>query len=397
MTVSLTTTALDRWAGVARMGGVGDNLMAASVLRPLKRAGYRVEVISQEPQCAVFHNNPHVDRLVVKRREDFPTDMLAWQQWFDGRGREYALFANLSHSCENALALFPASTPFYWPAAFRRRLCGRSYLEFVHDILGMPYDFGPLFFPTDAERAAAAATRAEMRAPVVGWCLSGTRIDKVYPYAPMAVARIIRDLGASVMMFGAPGKDFGMAKAIEEHVGRQNGSTEGLHLALSPDEARPTWPIRRILTQAAACDVVVGPDTGPMWGVAFEPVYKVMLLSHASEENITKHWVNTVTLHADPSRVPCWPCHRLHDTPATCVPNRENNGSACVSDVSVEDVVRAVDAGLRPQTARGIVIADAIIVREELAPCPTLPPTPRRRCSTGSSGVPRPRGRRSGT
>jgi hypothetical protein len=33
---------------------------------------------------------------------------------------------------------------------------------------------------------------------------------------------------------------------------------------------------------------------------AFEAMPKIMLLSHASEENITKHWVNTTTLHADP-------------------------------------------------------------------------------------------------
>jgi hypothetical protein len=67
-----------------------------------------------------------------------------------------------------------------------------------------------------------------------------------------------------------------------------------------------------------------------------------VMVSHASVENITKHWVNTTTLHADPNRVPCWPCHRLHDDPSTCVVNKEENGAACISDVSVENLVRTV-------------------------------------------------------
>ena len=37
---------------------------------------------------------------------------------------------------------------------------------------------------------------------------------------------------------------------------------------------------------------MIGPDTGLMWGVAMEAMPKIMLLSHASPENITKHWTN---------------------------------------------------------------------------------------------------------
>jgi hypothetical protein len=70
-------------------------------------------------------------------------------------------------------------------------------------------------------------------------------------------------------------------------------------------------------------------------------------VSHASAENITKHWVNTVTLHADPDRVPCWPCHRLHNDPSTCKSNKEDNGAACISDISVERLFQAVKQAWR--------------------------------------------------
>lgn len=336
----------DRWAGIARMGGIGDNLIAASVLRPLKAAGYRTDVISQAPQAVVFENNPFLDRLIVKAKDDWPKDFLAWQQWFDVRGREYDLFVNLSHTVEHLAGLFPIQTAFYWPLKWRRRVCDWSYIETAHDVFDMPHTFGPLFFPTDDEQKKARATKDKIGSCVVGWCLTGTRIDKVYPYSTVAVARIIKEIGVPVILLGGPGKDYVMAQEIEKYVRAQNGSTAGLHLALSPDPEMPTWPIRRLLSQALACDVMVGPDTGPMWAVAFEPMPKVLMLSHASKKNIASHWINTTVLHADPIRVPCHPCHRLHDSPSTCVSNKENTGAACISDISVDAILQTVKAGL---------------------------------------------------
>jgi hypothetical protein len=72
---------------------------------------------------------------------------------------------------------------------------------------------------------------------------------------------------------------------------------------------------------------------------------KIVLLSHASAENVTKHWRNTVTLHADPTRVPCWPCHRLHDGPETCF-SYGANGAGCISDISADLVLDAVKESL---------------------------------------------------
>jgi ADP-heptose:LPS heptosyltransferase len=331
-----------KWAGVCRMGGVGDNLVAASVLAPLKRAGYMTEVIAQAPHHVMFENNPFMDRLIVKQKEDFPGDGgLQWQQWFDTRGREYDLFANLSHTMEHLVAFFPGQTAFYWPAPFRRKMADHSYIELVHDMFGMPHEFGRLFWPTDEECEDVVEKRRQFGSDrLVGWCLSGTRIDKVWAYAPMAISRIIRELGAHVILLGAPSlQHIEMAQTVESEVARHNGSTKGLNTALSLDAANPQWPMRRILAMAGACDLVIGPDTGPMWAVAFESMPKIMMLSHASAKNITSHWVNTRTLHADQGRVPCWPCHRLHNGIETCRPNKENNGAACISDISVETVV----------------------------------------------------------
>jgi ADP-heptose:LPS heptosyltransferase len=336
---------MNRWAAIARFGGIGDNLIAGSVLRPLKRMGYMTEIITGHPNHVVYHHNPHIDKLSVKVTErDLPqNDMPAWQKWFESRAHEYDVFVHASHSCEGRHAYFKTMTNFWWPAEIRRKICAGSYLETVHDIAQVPYDFGPLFFASEEERASALATKQKIGSRFVLWVLSGTRIDKVYPYAPMAIARIIRELDAPVVLMGGPHeKEHLMATTIRDYVALTNGTREGLHLAVPEGGGEKCWPLRSSLSFALNADLVVTPDTGTAWAVAFEPMPKIVLVSHASVENITKHWINTTTLHADNNRVPCWPCHRLHDDISTCVANKEDNGAACVSDISVEKLFQTV-------------------------------------------------------
>lgn len=355
-----------QWAAVARFGGVGDNLIAAAVLSGLTRQGNHVEVITNEHYGCVFENNPFVEKLsICKDGDQPPGGDKPWQAWFAKRAHEYTggLY-HLSHTVECTLAFFEGQTQFWWRPEMRRMIAHKSYLEMAADVCGSGYDFPPLFYPTGLELKKAAETKLKMGPKVVGWVLCGSRFDKVYPYAGFAIARIIKETGAHVMMLGSgKGKEYELAKVIQHDVEKQNGSLDGLHLAmtLEASEERPAdegfvnkggkmfadWPVRRSLTQLCLCDTVISPDTGPAWAVAMQPMPKIMLLSHASAENITKHWVNTVTLTANPSRVPCWPCHRLHDTPDTCVIAKDKAGVACISDISVETIVQYTKEALQ--------------------------------------------------
>lgn len=330
------------WCGVCRLGGIGDNLMCASPLKLLKEKWGKVEVLSGPPQYTVFENNPYIDKLTVIDKASIPNDSSGNNaNYFWGRGKEYDAWFHLSHSCETTRALFVGQTHFYWPASFRRKFCGQSYLETIHDICEVPYEFGPLFFPTDAEKELALKTKKMVGEKFIAWVISGTRIDKLHPYASMIVAQLIREV-APVVAMGAPGKDFGLAKAMQEDVLRFNGNDKGFHVAISENPEKPNWGPRRELSFAQVADVVVTPDTGPGWAVAFEQNKKVALVSHASAENITKGWVNTITLHADQVRVPCWPCHQLHDSMVTCTWNREKTAAACISDIGTQVIVKAV-------------------------------------------------------
>lgn len=338
---------MNRWACIARLGGIGDNLIASSVLRPLKRMGYMTEVISSKLASVVFHNNPYLDKLSIKEEKDIPQGA-EWQKWFTARSGEYDIFAHFSHTCEIRHALTPDQTAFWWRPEYRRKLCAGSYLETVHDIVGVAHDFGPLFFPTEGEEdRAQGVKREQIGGRYISWVISGSRIDKIYPYTAHAICRIIKELNIPVVMIGVGGRQFELAKKVQEDVQRSNSSLDGLHLALSPESSDPgglhNWPIRRSLTQALASDLVISPDTGIAWAVAMEQMTKIIMVSHASQENITKHWVNTTTLHANQGRIPCWPCHRLHSDISTCVPSKDNTAAAaCISDISVETIIETI-------------------------------------------------------
>jgi hypothetical protein len=60
---------------------------------------------------------------------------------------------------------------------------------------------------------------------------------------------------------------------------------------------------------AKECDIVIGPETGVLSAVAMEPMKKIVFLSHSSVENLTRDWVNTVSLYS--KNTPCYPCHKL--------------------------------------------------------------------------------------
>ena len=336
------------WACVARYGGIGDNLIVSSVLAPLRKKYGRIEVITQWPQHVVFENNPHIDKLSVHKPGDVPSETLeAWTRWHRVRSKEYEFFANLSHSVEVLKAFLPAQTQFDWPVAWRREYCAGSYVEAVAKVCGVdPAECEPRFFPTAEEEVKAKDTFDQQvgKRPIIGWVLSGSRVDKIHPAGTLIIARLIAELGAQVVMVGAPGRDYEMAVRIQEHVKRQNGSLDGLHSMVdnfTPDMnfENQKFPIRRILTQLRYCDLVISPDTGPAWAVAMEDVPKIIMVSHASVENITGGWRNTVTLHADPKLAPCWPCHQLHDTLDTCTPDETKQAAACISSISVSSVL----------------------------------------------------------
>src|SRR4030095_16536103 len=140
-----------------------------------------------------------------------------------------------------------------------------------------------LFYPTEEEKARAIKTRDEqIGGKYLAWILGGSRVDKVYPYSTQAICRIIKELDIPVVLLGVGGKQFEMAQVVMEDVRRTNSTTDGLHLALSPEGSDPGghqhWSTRRSLTQVLTASMVISPDTGLAWAAAMESMPKIIMV-----------------------------------------------------------------------------------------------------------------------
>jgi ADP-heptose:LPS heptosyltransferase len=341
------------WALVCRFGGVGDNCVVASAL-PLLAEEYNVEVIAAAPHHVVFENNPSIAKLSIIQHP-IPGDLA---EWWRVRRHGYAHTVHLSHSMEAFQAFQPHQTYFELPDEARRWICRYSYLEVAHAFTCVRPEFGhSLFFPTEAERDDAQAMRQKFGRgkKIIGWHVSGTRVDKVYPHSGLLISRLIRELDATVFLMGGP-TDRELAQAIADHVKRQNGDIDGVQIAipgkhdlimqqdgrLIEPKINPKfeWGIRRQCTMAQSVDLLIAPDSGLAWAASMEPVPKILLHSHASPTNITKYWRNTVSMiPPDQDKVPCWPCHKLLPSINECSTPVDGTYAGCISSIPVESIV----------------------------------------------------------
>ena len=121
----------------------------------------------------------------------------------------------------------------------------------------------------------------------------------------------------------------GMLKLINDKLGRTRIYS-----------ASGDWSIRRSLSFCDQADLVVGPETGVLNCAAFLDTPKVCMLSHSSNVNLTRDWVNTTVI--EPQNVECYPCHRLHYNRDFCPEDAETGASVCAAAIKPETVFDAI-------------------------------------------------------
>jgi ADP-heptose:LPS heptosyltransferase len=318
---------------IVRTGGYGDALWASSILPALKDEGYHVTIYLEAMGEEVLREDPHVDRILVTDEQRLQ-DSVIGAFWAHETAR-YDRWINLVECVEKNLLAVPTDLRFYWPAEERRRMFGGNYLEATHRLAGVPRKFAQKFYPTKDEVKQAIGRQTTARKSCV-FAVSGSTLPKFWPYVDeLVTALIARGYAVWVM-----GELRGLKLAPREHlsvVGRD-------------------WSIREALAFAQHADLVVGQETGILNAVAFEPMRKVVLLSHSTAKNLTRDWTNTVALHGTP---PCWPCHQIHYLQngwEHCNQDPVTKLAKCQATISVDQVLEAVD---KPFVIRGGGVIDA--------------------------------------
>jgi ADP-heptose:LPS heptosyltransferase/SAM-dependent methyltransferase len=328
-------------ACVVRYGGFGDMLQAANVLPALKRQGYHVTVMTTPKGQDILKEDPFVDAWFIQDGDQVPNDELG-AFWKVQAGR-FDKFVNLSESVEGTLLAYPGRSNHAWPASVRRKHLGTvNYLEFVNDLAELPYRSESRFYPSREESAAVDRFTSKVRRRAAGvegmagpvaappvftimFALAGSSIHKMYPHMDTVIAKVLAMAPNAVFVL------------VGDEVCRmlESGWEDNPRVWCTSGKLG----IRETLALAQAMDCVLGPETGVLNAVAFEPMAKVCILSHSSKDNLTKHWVNTDAI--EPSTA-CFPCHQLHHDRTFC-PEHEPSGAAqCAWDVQPDRVVAPI-------------------------------------------------------
>lgn len=304
----------DKSAGVVRVGGHGDALWASSLLPQLKAQGYHVTVYAAVTGAEILRHDPHIDELVT-----LPTSAMTDEEileYWGHIGVRHQRFINLVGSVEDELLWHPSAIGFYRPHWLRDRIASRNYLERVHEFAGLPYDPQQKFYPTAAEVQAAAKLREIAQGPLVVIAPAGSGPVKYWPHA-QRLMQLLAVRGVWSVVLGDI-RDPALV-GVEPH-----GSVVAMD-----------WPVRIACAFAQLADAVVCTESLIANVVAFEPMPKVVTLSHSSRENLTRDWVNCASV--EPA-IACHPCHRIHSTFDFCARDQATGAAACQALATADTV-----------------------------------------------------------
>jgi len=320
---------------VIRYGAFGDAIMVTPLLRLLKEDGFHITLNCSEYSRQIYNNNPFVDEFKIHVTDSVPNEKLG--EYWEELGKGFDKVVNLSGSIEAGLLKAEGSPEFNWSHERRHAECNVNYYDRTLEIGGYGHikgRNGELYFTEEEEKWARDNTfKGKFN---ILWSLSGSSMHKVYHRAEYAALRLLnkyRDVRTTTV-----GDDICHLLEWEHKQARM---------------ASGKWSIRQSLVMVKHSDLVVGTETGILNAAGCYDVPKVLLLSHSSEENLSKNWKNCVSLHSNP---PCHPCHQIHYTLNSCPlkvviePDLAIPGSlitakypVCMADLKEDDLFEAIE------------------------------------------------------
>lgn len=311
-------------ACVLRWGAYGDMIMITPLLRKLNEDGYRVIVNTTHRGLPILKNNPFVSEIVEYKDNEIPHSKL--KEYWDDISKKYDKFINLSGTIEGAL-LKDTRKPEECKGTKEElhRECNRNYYDEMFRVEG--YEDrgknGELYFSRFEISRAKEYRKKYWDKFIMLWSLSGSALHKCYPYAEY-VARAFLEKHEDAMTLTV-GDDACMMLEWEHPQGKCYSGK---------------WNIRHSLIMTKFADLVIGTETGILNAAGCFDTPKIVMLSHSSEENLTKYWKNCISLSAD---VKCYPCHKMHYELKTCELDDKLKTPLCMAKLGPQYLFEAME------------------------------------------------------
>jgi len=296
----------DKSVCIVRYGGYGDMLQISPIIKAYKDKGYYVCInASTNHGLVILEENPYIDEIYIQKTDQVPQTVLL--KYWDTLALNFSKFINLSAVIEHILLPPPGNPHFYWPKRARHMLTNHNYMELLYAVADLPYNknYEIDFFPSKEEKTFAKKEREEIgqENKVILWVLSGSSKHKVYPFMDEVIAKVLISKHKNVhfILVGDT------ACQILEY-GWQNEPR--IHTRSG------VWTIRQTLAFLPYADLIIGPETGVLYGAATLDTPKIVMLSHSSPHNYSNHWRKTIALTNE--LCDCQPCHKLHYSDKYC-------------------------------------------------------------------------------
>ena len=300
----------EKTCAVVRYGAIGDMVMTSSIFPALKEQGYHITLYCQDNDGyqAVKHD-PNVDRFILQDKDAVPPQFL--EEFWNYTRKKYDKWLNLCESVEATLLASPGRANWEWPNELRAKYLDRNYLEWTHELAGVPPPYRPKFHSTLTERAWAREKARSYGRRNVLWSLSGSSGHKVWPHLDEVMNRILGTYpDAHIVLVGDE-----LCRILQS--GWDGYAKDGvfiekqMHPRVHCMSAK--WTIRQSMAFAEVADLIIGTETGLLNAAGHMDAWKIVTLSHSSEEMLTKHWRNVIALN-QPKGVGCTkhPCRQLH-------------------------------------------------------------------------------------
>jgi ADP-heptose:LPS heptosyltransferase len=309
---------------VIRYGAWGDMIIASPLFRLLKQDGYQVTLNCNKRGAMIVKHNPNVDKILL-HDETIPNETLGkhWAELSNG----YDRVINLSESIEKGLLSIEGSPEFFKTKEERHDKCNVNYYDRTLEIGGYQNKGlkGELYFSPAEEYLFS-----DLRHKLIGkfkilWGLSGSSHHKAYPYGMIVGEAFLNKHPDAVII--TVGDD--LCRLLEWD-----------HPRLIKKSGQ--WPIRKSLLMAKYANLVISGESAIANAAGCFDVPKIIMLSHSSEENLTKYWLNCISLHSTDAE--CYPCHQIHYTEESCpCDGKIVKGPVCMSTLWPESVFNAME------------------------------------------------------
>jgi len=339
---------------VTRLGAFGDAVMVSMLFRLLKKQGYYTVANVSTRSEIVLRNNPYVDEWLIHKDNSVPVETLHehWKKITEGFDKHI----NLTGSIEEGLLISPHNKEIYEANHMIRHLkCDRNYYDKTLEIAGFEERGlnGELYFSQEEENWGKKIREQHKNRFIILWSLAGSSPHKAYPYAEIVANQflskhkdvVIYTVGDSICVL--------LEFLDQEKVDRltendKNAQFERNWLVKNCSHERVKhrsglWNIRRSLVMTKYADCVIGTETGVLNAAGCFETPKVILLSHSSHKNLSKHWKNCYPIEAKNSECPCHPCHKMIYKGDVCMKNSVLDYPMCMAHIPPERVLEALE------------------------------------------------------